>query len=75
MIVDSSKPSKLRKCIHHKKHDEERHHPKTENLTMSKSKSSHLSYIFEETNPFATERCKSKNGASVLALFNCSSGG
>ena len=30
------------------------------------------------TNPFATERCKSKKGASVseiLALFNCSSGG
>ena len=34
--------------------------------------------LLHETNPFATERCKSKKEASVsetLALFNCSSGG
>ena len=30
--ADSSKPDKLRKCIHHKIHVAESHHSKTENL-------------------------------------------
>ena len=32
--------------------------------------------MLDETNPFEIDKCKSKNGASVLevlALFNCSS--
>ena len=32
---------------------------------------------FDETNPFEIDKCKSRNGASVLealALFNCNSG-
>ena len=44
---------------------------------ISKSKSSHLSLILDETNPFEIDKCISKNGASVsmvLTLFNCSSG-
>ena len=33
MIADASKPNKLRNVrIHHTKHGEERHHPKTEHL-------------------------------------------
>ena len=51
MIADSSKPN-----LDHKKHGEERHHPKTETTTISKSKPLHLSLILEETNPFAIER-------------------
>ena len=45
---------------------------------ISKSKSSCLSLILEETKPLEIDRCKSKKGASVsevLALFNLSSGG
>ena len=55
----------------------ERRHPKREKL-LSKSKSSRLSLIMEETKPLEIDRCKSKKGASVsevLAQFNCSSGG
>ena len=64
MIADSSKPNKVRKkCIY----GEKRHHPKTE-FTISKSKSTRLSYILEETNPFAIERCKCKKGASVSGV-------
>ena len=43
MIADSSKPNKLRNVLHHKKHGEERHHPDTENLLISKLKTSRLS--------------------------------
>ena len=41
MIADSSKPNKLRN-VHHKKHDEERHHPKMENLLYQNQ--SHRAY-------------------------------
>ena len=40
---------------------------------FTKSKSSRLSLILDESNPFEIDKCKSKNGASVskvLALFN-----
>ena len=75
----SSKPNKLRNI-----------NPirgRTGNVTIQKwkiykkkkkKKSSRLSYILDETNPFEIDKCKSKNGASesgLLALFNCSSGG
>ena len=41
-------------------HDEERHHPKTENLLYQNQ--SHRAYHKLKTNPFATERCQSKRG-------------
>ena len=47
-------------------------------LTISKSKSSRLSYILDETKPLKKDRCKSKKGTSVsevLALLSCNSGG
>ena len=60
------------KCKHHKRHGEERHHPRKEI-----SNSSHLSILLDETHPLATERCTSNNGTSVslvLGLLNCGSG-
>ena len=38
-------------------------------LTMTKSKSSRLSYILDEINPSKIDRCKSKNGASVSEVL------
>ena len=40
MIADSSKFYKLRKCIHHKKHSEERHLQKNGKYARTISKSS-----------------------------------
>ena len=72
MIADSSKPNKLQN-VHTMRST-------TRNVTIQKRKIYYvkvkviaLIIIIEETNPFATERCKSKKGASVseiLALFN-----
>ena len=73
MIADSGKPNKLRNVYTIRN--------TARNVTIQKRKICYIkikAYILEEANPFATERCKSKKGASVsvvLALFNCSSGG
>ena len=42
--------------------------------SLCRNQSLCLPYIFDETNPFEMDRCKSKTGASVegaLALINC----
>ena len=72
MIADSSKPNKLRNVYTIRS--------TTRNVTIQKRKIYHIKIKvialiinLEETNPFATERCRSKKGASVfeiLALFN-----
>ena len=43
--------------------------PKNGKITISKSKSSRLLLILDETNAFAIERCKSKKGASVSVVL------
>ena len=45
---------------------------------MSNSKSSRLSLVFDQTNPFEIDKCKLKNGdfaSDGLALLNYSLGG
>ena len=56
----------------------EHRHLKNGKLAISKSKSSRLSYILDETKPLEIDRCKFKKGASVsevLALLSCNSDG
>ena len=50
------------KYIQHRKGNEEHLHQENGKFTISKSKSSRLSYILDETMPFDIDRFKSKMG-------------
>ena len=64
MTTHSSKSFKLR-YIHSIKGEMKRHHPKG-TITISKSKSSRLAYIVEETKPLNIDNIRqTEKGASV----------
>ena len=61
------------KCIHHKKHGEEGHHPKWKIYYIRIKVIPLIIYFRRNKSIFAIGRCKYKKGASVsveLALFN-----
>ena len=69
-FIASVEVSNIARCkyMHHGKGSEEHSHQEMEKMTISRLKSSHLSYILVESMPFVMNKSKSEMGLSIRRI-------